>query len=93
MPCPSALVLLLTSIALGKVAAGLVLLVAFSLGLASVLVGIGLAVLYAKSLLPSGSMSSDNRFFRLLPVFSACAIVLIGLFLTGVSLGWVKVTL
>jgi ABC-type nickel/cobalt efflux system permease component RcnA len=93
VPCPSALVLLLTSIALGKVAAGLVLLVAFSLGLASVLVGIGLAVLYAKSLLPAGSMSSDNRFFRLLPVFSACAIVLIGLFLTGVSLGWVKVTL
>ena len=43
VPCPSALVLLLSSIALGRVALGLMLLVAFSSGLAVVLMGIGVA--------------------------------------------------
>ena len=52
MPCPSALVLLLSSVALGRVGLGLTLLVAFSLGLAVVLSGIGLMVLYAENLLP-----------------------------------------
>ena len=52
MPCPSALVLLLSAIALGRVALGLLLLVGFSLGLAAVLMGIGMLVLYAKNLLP-----------------------------------------
>ena len=52
VPCPSALVLLLSAIALGRVALGLLLLVGFSLGLAAVLMGIGMLVLYAKNLLP-----------------------------------------
>src|SRR5947208_5349672 len=52
VPCPSALVLLLSSIAIGRIGFGLALLVSFSLGLAGVLMGIGLAVLYAKHLLP-----------------------------------------
>jgi nickel/cobalt transporter (NicO) family protein len=52
VPCPSALVLLLTSIALGRIALGLGLLTAFSAGLAVVLISIGAAVLYAKHLLP-----------------------------------------
>ncbi len=90
VPCPSALVLLLSSIALGRVGLGLILLVAFSTGLASVLVGIGLTVLYAKHLLPASAASSDNAFFRLVPVLSACVIVVVGLVLTGVSLGIVK---
>lgn len=90
VPCPSALVLLLSSIALGRVGLGLVLLVSFSLGLASVLVAIGMAVLFAKNLLPAGVASADNRFFRWVPVLSACVIVIVGLVLTGVSLGLVK---
>ena len=55
VPCPSALVLLLTSVSLGRIAFGLTLLVAFSLGLAVVLSGIGLAVLYARHLLPDST--------------------------------------
>jgi nickel/cobalt exporter len=90
VPCPSALVLLLSSIALGHVGAGLILLVAFSLGLAGVLMAIGMMVLYAKSWLPDPVKTSRHPFFRLVPVLSALVIVCIGLLMTGVSLGWVR---
>jgi len=53
LPCPSALVVLLGSIALGRVAFGLALVVAFSFGLALTLTGVGLAFLYAGRLLES----------------------------------------
>jgi nickel/cobalt transporter (NicO) family protein len=46
LPCPAALVVLLSAIGLGRVGFGLLLIVAFSAGLALVLSGIGLAVLY-----------------------------------------------
>ena len=50
VPCPAALVLLLSSIAMGNVGLGLVLVLAFSLGLAGVLTGLGLSLVYAKRL-------------------------------------------
>jgi len=90
VPCPSALVLLLSSIALGRVAFGLLLLVSFSAGLAIVLMGIGVAVLYAKNLLPDSQKTARHPAFRLIPVFSAALIVCIGLIMTGVSLGWIR---
>jgi nickel/cobalt transporter (NicO) family protein len=87
VPCPSALVLLLSAIALGRVGLGLILLVAFSLGLAGVLMAIGLVVLYAKTLLPDSQKSATHPAFRLLPVASAAVIVCIGLIMTAASLG------
>ena len=90
VPCPSALVLLLSSIALGRVGLGLVLLAAFSLGLAGVLMGIGLVVLYAKHLLPDAQKTSRHAAFRLIPVASAAVIVCVGLLMTGVSLGVIR---
>jgi ABC-type nickel/cobalt efflux system permease component RcnA len=90
VPCPSALVLLLSAIALGRVGLGLILLVAFSLGLAGVLMGIGMLVLFAKSWLPDPKSTSKHAFFRLVPVISAAVVLGIGLLMTGVSLGWVK---
>ena len=90
VPCPSALVLLLASISFGHVGAGLILLVAFSLGLAGVLMAIGMMVLYAKSWLPDPAKTSRHPAFRLVPVLSAAVIVCIGLLMTGVSLGWVR---
>jgi nickel/cobalt transporter (NicO) family protein len=90
VPCPSALVLLLSSIALGHVGAGLILLIAFSLGLAGVLMGIGMMVLYAKSWLPDPARTSQHPAFRLVPVLSAFVIVCLGILMTGVSLGWVR---
>ena len=90
VPCPSALVLLLSAIALGHVGLGLILLVAFSLGLAGVLMAIGMLVLYAKNLLPDPAQTSRHGAFRWVPVLSALVIVCVGLLMTGVSLGWVR---
>lgn len=90
VPCPSALVLLLSSIALGRVGLGLILLVSFSLGLAAVLIAIGAIVLYAKSWLPQGEKTSRHPLFRYLPVASAAVIVCVGLVMTAVSLGWIR---
>ncbi|MGP0071072.1 MAG: nickel/cobalt transporter [Bryobacteraceae bacterium] len=88
VPCETALILLLTAIALRRVGLGLFLLVSFSLGLALVLMAIGVLVIYAKNLLPSNSGS--KRFFRWVPVASAAVVMLLGVVMTGVSLGWIR---
>jgi nickel/cobalt transporter (NicO) family protein len=88
VPCPSALILLLSAISIGRVGLGMVLLLAFSLGLAIVLTVTGMFVLYAKNLFPKHKRN-DNAFFRVMPVVSAAAILLIGVLMTSVSLGWV----
>jgi nickel/cobalt transporter (NicO) family protein len=90
VPCPSALVLLLSSVALGRVALGLTLLVAFSAGLAIVLMGIGLVVLYAKHLLPNREKTAKNPFFRWVPVASAGVITCAGIAMTAVALGVIR---
>ena len=59
VPCESALVLLLSAIALRRVGLGLLLLVAFSLGLAIVLMAIGMLVIYAKHLLPESKTGGN----------------------------------
>jgi len=89
VPCESALVLLLTAIAMRRVGLGLVLLVFFSLGLAMVLMGIGVIVIYAKNLLPDAG-SSRAGVFRWLPVASACIVLVLGVLMTSVSLGWIQ---
>ncbi len=90
VPCPAALVIMLAAIAFGHVGAGLVLLVAFSLGLAGVLMAVGMMVLYARSWLPNPDAAGRHPIFRLVPVLSALIIVCLGLLMTGVSLGWVR---
>jgi ABC-type nickel/cobalt efflux system permease component RcnA len=87
VPCPSALILLLAAIRFDRIGLGLILLVAFSLGLAAVLMAIGLMVLYAKHFLPDSEKTRSHPAFRLIPVFSAGLILCIGLVMTGVSLG------
>ncbi len=90
VPCPSALVLLLSSVALGRVGVGLVLLVAFSLGLAAVLTGIGMTVLFAKNLLPDSQKTARSAAFRYLPVASAAIITCAGVLMTAVALGVIR---
>ncbi len=90
VPCPAALVIMLAAIAFGHVGVGLVLLVAFSLGLAGVLMAVGMMVLYARSWLPNPDATSRHPVLRLVPVLSALIIVCLGLLMTGVSLGWVR---
>ena len=86
VPCPSALVLLLSAVSLGRTGLGLILLVAFSAGLAVVLTAIGLVVLYAKHWLPDGQKTARHALFRYLPLCSAAVIVCIGVAMTWVSL-------
>jgi ABC-type nickel/cobalt efflux system permease component RcnA len=90
-PCPSALVLLLSAIALNRIALGLGLLTAFSLGLAGVLIAIGAAVIYGGKLIPGGARTMQSPFFRYLPVVSAAVIVCVGIAMTGMALGWWRV--
>jgi nickel/cobalt exporter len=92
VPCESALVLLLGAIAIRKVGLGLVLLVSFSAGLAMVLMAIGAIVLYARNLLPERKRSNSYSFFRYVPVASAVIVTIVGVIMTGISLGWIRPT-
>jgi ABC-type nickel/cobalt efflux system permease component RcnA len=84
VPCPSALVLLLSAIALHQIAYGLVLIGGFSLGLASVLTTLGLAAVYGRQWLEKAPIG--NGIMQRLSVVSAFATVCIGLGLTTVAL-------
>lgn len=90
VPCESALVLLLSMIALGRAGLGLLLLLSFSAGLALVLTGIGILVLYAKKLIPESKRTAGGGVFRWLPVASAAVVTIIGVLMTVVSAGWVS---
>jgi len=79
VPCPSALVVLLSAVALHRIGYGLLLISAFSVGLASVLVGIGLLVVSARRL--ADRFPSTGPILQRLPIASAAAITVIGLFL------------
>jgi nickel/cobalt transporter (NicO) family protein len=84
LPCPTALVVLLAAISLHRVAFGLLLIVAFSLGLAAVITGIGLLAVSARRAF--SRLSLEGPLVRVLPAFSACAVVALGLVMTFRSL-------
>ncbi|HEY9604249.1 MAG TPA: sulfite exporter TauE/SafE family protein [Allocoleopsis sp.] len=76
VPCPSALVLLLSAIALHQTAYGLLLVSAFSFGLAVVLIAIGLTVVYAHKRL--SNLPSIEPLQRFAPLVGASAIIVAG---------------
>jgi ABC-type nickel/cobalt efflux system permease component RcnA len=80
MPCPSALVVMLAAISMNRVGYGLVLIVAFSLGLAGALTAAGLAFVYGGKLL--SRIPSSGKFMRALlralPAASAFVIAVLG---------------
>jgi ABC-type nickel/cobalt efflux system permease component RcnA len=80
LPCPSALVVLLAAIAQHEVALGMLLIVAFSLGLAGTLTALGLAVIHAKRLIPP--RLAAGRIAAAMPAASALLIVGVGIVLT-----------
>ncbi len=93
LPCPTALVVMLGAIALGRTTYGLALVLAFSFGLAGVLTGIGLLMVYARRFFEG--TSNRLRFFSptltrrallALPVLSSLAIVAVGVALTTSAL-------
>ncbi|HET8756173.1 MAG TPA: sulfite exporter TauE/SafE family protein, partial [Solirubrobacteraceae bacterium] len=80
IPCPSALVVLLGAIAQGEIALGMLMIVAFSLGLAATLTSLGLAVVSAGRAL--ARLNVPARFVTAIPALSAILIVGVGLVLT-----------
>ncbi|HET7097951.1 MAG TPA: sulfite exporter TauE/SafE family protein [Casimicrobiaceae bacterium] len=76
VPCPSAMVLLLAAIALNKTAYGLLLVLAFSLGLAFTLTAVGFVFLYARNRI--GALRAGTRWQRWVPVASAGVITVVG---------------
>jgi ABC-type nickel/cobalt efflux system permease component RcnA len=77
VPCPAALVVLLSAISQHRVAFGLYLIVAFSLGLAAILISIGMVTVYARRLL--ARLPSEGPLVnRWLPMASASVITCLG---------------
>jgi ABC-type nickel/cobalt efflux system permease component RcnA len=81
LPCPSALVVLLAAISQHQVALGMLLIVAFSIGLAATLTALGLAVVHARRFVPPRIATS--RVAALLPALSAVLVIAIGLVLAA----------
>jgi ABC-type nickel/cobalt efflux system permease component RcnA len=77
VPCPAALVVLLSALSLRRVGFGLLLIVAFSLGLALVLIAIGMLMVYARRLVAR----FDERgplVTRWLPLASSAVMIVLG---------------
>ena len=81
IPCPSALVVLLAAIAQHQVALGMLLIVAFSLGLAGTLTTLGLAVVHTRRLVPPRVAAS--RLAAVLPAASALLVIAVGFVLAA----------
>jgi nickel/cobalt exporter len=87
VPSPSAVVVLLGGIALGQAWFGVALVVAYGLGMAATLTGVGLLLAHLRTRmdrrlhLPAGSLLA--RFGRLLPAITASVIVVVGLALAA----------
>jgi len=78
VPCPAALVVLLSAIALHRVGFGLLLIVAFSVGLAIVLITLGLVMVSARQAL--ARFQGEGRLLtRWLPLTSAAVITVFGM--------------
>ena len=83
VPCPEALVVLLAAIKLHRIGYGMVLITAFSVGLAAALIAIGMLVVTMRQRLSRfDAFGEGSRLVRLLPLGSAALITLIGAVLT-----------
>ena len=78
VPCPAALVVLISAVALNRVGFGLFLIVAFSVGLAAVLIAVGILMVYARRFM-SRFRSDGLITTRWLPLTSAAVITFLGL--------------
>jgi ABC-type nickel/cobalt efflux system permease component RcnA len=77
LPCPSALVVMLSAISLGRVGYGLALILAFSVGLAATLTAVGLLFVYARRFV-WGRRAGEGRVLKVLPALSALVIACVG---------------
>lgn len=80
IPCPAALVVLLSAITLHRIALGFFLIIAFSVGLAAVLIAIGLLMVHAGRFVSRLNPNAD-LVHRRLPLLSAAFITIVGIVL------------
>jgi len=84
VPCPDALAILLLTLPVGQIGLGLALVSSFSLGLAAVLIIIGVLMVRARALLERllpGRGDASPGWVRALPVASAVVVVVLGVVL------------
>jgi ABC-type nickel/cobalt efflux system permease component RcnA len=93
LPCPSAMLLMLGAISLDRTGFGLLLVVAFSVGLAGAMTGVGLLALYGRRLFDRFLLKRRSSLSllgelgaRFLPLGSAAVIAFIGFFMTARAL-------
>ncbi len=77
VPCPEALVVLMLSVSLGRIAFGLALLTAFTVGLAAVLMAIGCTMVLAGPTIKK--VAGESSIVRALPVISAAVVTVLGI--------------
>jgi high-affinity nickel-transport protein len=77
VPCPAALVVLLSAFSLHRIGFGLYLITAFSAGLAMVLVTIGLVMVFAKRVMSARLRRAGNA-VRFLPFVSSAFMAMLG---------------
>jgi ABC-type nickel/cobalt efflux system permease component RcnA/Tol biopolymer transport system component len=80
VPCPDAIAILLVAIAIQKIFLGLALIISFSIGLAVVLIAIGLLMVSSSRLF--ARMDAFNKLVPFMPIVSALIVLLLGLGLT-----------
>jgi high-affinity nickel-transport protein len=90
VPCPAALVVLLSAFSLHRIGFGLFLITAFSLGLAAVLVTVGLMIVYAKRVM-SARVRAGNAALRYLPFLSSAFMVVLGVGITASAVASVHI--
>jgi ABC-type nickel/cobalt efflux system permease component RcnA len=90
IPCPTALVVLLAAIAYHRVALGLAWILSFSLGLAAVLTGLGLLVVFGSSVISrrnlAGRFKLTSAIMGRLPMASALVVAVLGFLIAFQSL-------
>ncbi|MCC6860291.1 MAG: sulfite exporter TauE/SafE family protein [Bryobacterales bacterium] len=84
VPCPEAMVVLMISISLRRIGLGLAILVSFSIGLAAVLIAIGIAMVLAAPVVTR--FTGERAWVRMLPVASAAVVTALGVVLMVQSL-------
>jgi ABC-type nickel/cobalt efflux system permease component RcnA len=83
VPCPDAIAILLVAVAVDRIPLGMLLIVAFSLGLAAVLIALGVAMVHGMRVIARNDML--NRFGVYTPTLSALAVLALGLGLTATA--------
>ena len=90
VPCPSAAVVMLTAIAIGRIGLGFAMIAFFSLGLALVLIAIGILTVKASRII--ARVPKSEALMRWLPIASATVVTILGLAIIykGFWVEWIK---